>query len=59
MKTLSQTDPAILELINKETKRQEEGIELIDSENYASKAVMEALRSPLTNKYSEIGRAHV
>jgi glycine hydroxymethyltransferase len=53
MKTLSQTDPAILELINKETKRQEEGIELIASENYASKAVMEALGSPLTNKYSE------
>jgi glycine hydroxymethyltransferase len=53
MKNLSQTDSAILELINKETKRQEEGIELIASENYASKAVMEALGSPLTNKYSE------
>ena len=53
MKTLSQIDPAILELINKETKRQEDGIELIASENYASKAVMEALGSPLTNKYSE------
>jgi len=53
MKTLSQTDPAVLELIGKETKRQEEGIELIASENYASKAVMEALGSPLTNKYSE------
>ncbi|MDR2554798.1 MAG: serine hydroxymethyltransferase [Fibromonadaceae bacterium] len=53
MKTLSQTDPAILELIGKETKRQEEGIELIASENYASKAVMEALGSSLTNKYSE------
>ncbi|MCL1967225.1 MAG: serine hydroxymethyltransferase, partial [Fibromonadales bacterium] len=53
MKNLSQTDPAVLELIGKETKRQEEGIELIASENYASKAVMEALGSPLTNKYSE------
>jgi glycine hydroxymethyltransferase len=53
MKTLSQTDSEILSLINKEAKRQEDGIELIASENYASKAVMEALGSPLTNKYSE------
>jgi glycine hydroxymethyltransferase len=53
MKNLSQTDSAVLELINKEANRQEDGIELIASENYASKAVMEALGSPLTNKYSE------
>lgn len=53
MKTLSQTDSIVLELINKEAARQEDGIELIASENYASKAVMEALGSPLTNKYSE------
>jgi glycine hydroxymethyltransferase len=53
MKTLSQTDSAILKLINKEANRQEDGIELIASENYASKAVMEALGSCLTNKYSE------
>ena len=53
MKTLSQTDSAILELINKEAHRQEYGIELIASENYASKAVMEAMGSCLTNKYSE------
>ena len=53
MKTLAQTDPALLELINRETKRQEDEIELIASENYASKAVMEALGSSLTNKYSE------
>ncbi len=53
MKTLSQTDPAILALINKEATRQEDGIELIASENYASKAIMEALGSCLTNKYSE------
>jgi len=53
MKTLAQTDPTLLKLINKEAKRQEDGIELIASENYASKAVMEALGSPLTNKYSE------
>ncbi len=53
MKILSQTDPDVLGLISKETKRQEDGIELIASENYTSKAVMEALGSPLTNKYSE------
>jgi glycine hydroxymethyltransferase len=53
MKTLSQTDSTILDLINRETKRQEDGIELIASENYASKAIMEALGSSLTNKYSE------
>jgi len=53
MKILSQTDPDVLELINKETARQEDGIELIASENYASRAVMEALGSSLTNKYSE------
>ena len=53
MKTLSQTDSAILSLINKEAARQEDGIELIASENYVSKAVMEAMGSCLTNKYSE------
>jgi glycine hydroxymethyltransferase len=53
MKTLSQTDSAVLEIIKKEAARQEDGIELIASENYASRAVMEALGSPLTNKYSE------
>ena len=53
MKNLSQADSAVLELINKEANRQEDGIELIASENYASKAVMEALGSCLTNKYSE------
>jgi len=53
MSYLSKTDPSILNLINKETQRQEDGIELIASENYTSKAVMEALGSTLTNKYSE------
>jgi glycine hydroxymethyltransferase len=53
MKNLSQTDSAILNLINKEATRQEDGIELIASENYVSKAVMEAMGSCLTNKYSE------
>lgn len=53
MKTLSQIDSLVYELINKETARQEDGIELIASENYVSKAVMEAMGSCLTNKYSE------
>ena len=53
MKNLKQTDPMIAELIEKEKQRQENEIELIASENYASKAVMEAQWSILTNKYSE------
>ena len=43
----------IFELINLESKRQNEGIELIASENYASKYVREACGSILTNKYAE------
>lgn len=50
---LQTTDPEIFELISEEEKRQEEVLELIPSENYVSKAVMEALGSCLTNKYSE------
>jgi len=53
MSYLSKLDPSILSLITKETARQEGGIELIASENYTSKAVMEAVGSTLTNKYSE------
>lgn len=53
MKNLQQTDSAIYDIIQKETDRQEYGIELIASENYTSKAVMEAMGSVLTNKYSE------
>ncbi len=51
--SLSKVDPAIFELINKERERQENVLEMIPSENYASKAVMEALGTELTNKYSE------
>ena len=40
-------------LLNKEVSRQKEGIELIASENYTSKGVLDLLGSPLTNKYSE------
>jgi len=46
-------DKKILELINKEKKRQREGIELIASENYVSESVLECMGSILTNKYSE------
>jgi glycine hydroxymethyltransferase len=53
MKSLQQVDPTITSLIQKEADRQEFGIELIASENYTSKAVMEATGSVLTNKYSE------
>ncbi len=51
--TLSKTDPLLWEAIQKENKRQEDHIELIASENYASPAVMQAQGSQLTNKYAE------
>jgi glycine hydroxymethyltransferase len=50
---LSQSDPDIYALIGKEKERQINGLELIASENFTSRAVMEALGSCLTNKYSE------
>ena len=46
-------DKKVFDLIEKERKRQTVGIELIASENYASKEVMEAAGSILTNKYAE------
>ena len=46
-------DQVIFDLIQKETERQEYGIELIASENFVSKQVMEAAGSVLTNKYAE------
>jgi len=50
---LSTVDPRIAAIIAKEASRQEDGIELIASENYTSRAVMQAAGSVLTNKYSE------
>ncbi|KAB8145106.1 serine hydroxymethyltransferase [Chloroflexia bacterium SDU3-3] len=51
--TLFQSDPEIAALIDQEARRQRDGLELIASENYTSRAVMEAQGSILTNKYAE------
>ncbi|GAB4848114.1 Serine hydroxymethyltransferase 7 [Ancistrocladus abbreviatus] len=51
--SLRYADPEIFEIMEKEKSRQFRGIELIASENFVCKAVMEALGSHLTNKYSE------
>jgi glycine hydroxymethyltransferase len=50
---LEKLDSEIFEIIKKEQARQENGLELIASENYTSQAVMEAQGSILTNKYAE------
>ena len=50
---LKKEDNSIYEIMEKELKRQQKGIELIASENIASPAVMEAMGSYLTNKYAE------
>ena len=50
---LREADPEIARLIDREIERQGEGLELIASENFVSPAVLEALGSPLTNKYAE------
>ena len=50
---LSKTDPELARHLAAETERQEFGLEMIASENYASRAVMEAQGSVLTNKYAE------
>lgn len=50
---IRKTDPEIADAIEKELIRQRNKIELIASENFVSRAVMEAMGSPLTNKYAE------
>ncbi len=52
-RTLAEVDPAIHELILKETRRQNGQLELIASENFTSEAVLEATGSIFTNKYAE------
>lgn len=50
---LAASDPEVFSLIQRETRRQEEGLEMIPSENFVSEAVLEAMGSVLTNKYAE------
>ncbi|MCT1402518.1 serine hydroxymethyltransferase [Virgibacillus sp. LDC1] len=53
MEHLRKSDPAVLEAMDLELKRQRSNIELIASENIVSEAVMEAMGTVLTNKYAE------
>lgn len=53
MKHVRQTDPEMAEAMAKELDRQREKIELIASENFVSRAVLEAMGTVLTNKYAE------
>ncbi len=50
---LQEADPEIARLVTEEVERQRHGLELIASENFVSPAVLEAMGSPLTNKYAE------
>ncbi|MBP7060626.1 MAG: serine hydroxymethyltransferase, partial [Candidatus Moranbacteria bacterium] len=50
---LKKTDPAVFAAMSGEEKRQFDGLEMIASENYVSAAVLEALGTVFTNKYSE------
>jgi glycine hydroxymethyltransferase len=51
--SLREADPAVARLIDRELRRQQTGLELIASENFASRAVIDAMGTPLTNKYAE------
>jgi len=53
MNFLQNQDPDIFKAINNEAQRQQDGLEMIASENYTSPAIMEAAGSVLTNKYAE------
>src|SRR5574341_936187 len=50
---LKKTDPETYQAVQNETRRQANKLELIASENFVSEAVLEAMGSPLTNKYAE------
>jgi len=52
-KSIEKTDPEVAEAIGEEVKRQENNIELIASENFVSRGVLEAAGSVMTNKYAE------
>lgn len=56
---LKDSDRAVFDIIKEEAERQENGIELIASENFTSKSVMEAMGSFLTNKYAEVSREEI
>ena len=53
MSALRSSDPEVFGAIQKEIRRQNDGLELIASENFVSRSVMEAMGTPLTNKYAE------
>jgi len=53
MDELRRTDPEIARAIAQDTERQRYHVNLIASENYASRAVLEALGTPMSNKYAE------
>ena len=51
--SLREADPAVAAIVDRELRRQRDGLELIASENFASRAVIDAMGTPLTNKYAE------
>src|SRR4030095_5719069 len=51
--SLRDADPVVARLVDRELERQRDGLELIASENFASRAVIDAMGTPLTNKYAE------
>ena len=53
MKYLAETDPELFDILEREANREESTIELIASENFTSKAVMEMVGGVMTNKYAE------
>ena len=53
LENIKKIDPQVAQAIYNEVERQRNNIELIASENFVSKAVLEAMGTPLTNKYAE------